>query len=214
MDFKNCLYSEEDLLPVSALQHFMFCPRQCALIHLEQIWSENVLTAEGRLLHERADSGKTLVRGDLKTVTGLWLRSLTLGLSGRADVVEFHREGKLWRPFPVEYKRGRPKKNEADLVQLCAQALCLEEMLATDIPEGAMFYGQTKRRLSVTFDCGLREQTRAVALAVHALLQSGVTPAPADDKRCPACSLFEDCLPGKTKGKSASRYLEMLRADI
>lgn len=204
-------YPEDSFIPISALQHYLYCPRQCALIHLEQIWTENAYTAEGRLLHERADSGKSETRGDVKTVTGLLLHCRELGLVGKADVVEFHRCGGVWRPYPVEYKRGRPKKHNADRVQLCAQALCLEEMLGLSIAEGALFYGQTRRRQVVAFSEDLREETRRVSTAVHKLLRQGVTPPPLADERCAACSLDRECLPDTARRSSASRYLESLR---
>ena len=205
-------YAEADFIPLSALQHYLYCPRQCALIHLEQIWTENTSTAEGRLLHEKADSGKAETRGDVKTVTGLLLRSTALGLSGKADVVEFHRKDGKWLPYPVEYKRGRPKKHDADRVQLCAQAMCLEEMLGLPVSEGALFYGKTRRRQTVAFTADLRDEVRNTTLNVHELLRRGATPPPVVDERCAACSLSEDCLP-KTIGKrqSASHYLESLR---
>lgn len=203
------MYSEDDLIPLSALQHFIYCPRQCALIHVEIIWRENSATAEGRLLHERADSGATTLRGNCKTVCGLLLRSLKHGLTGKADVVEFHREDNLWRPFPVEYKRGGIKKHEADRVQLCAQALCLEEMLGLHTPEGALFYGQQRRRVPVSFDPKLREFTIQTARAVHALFREAVVPLPEKDARCNGCSLHEECQP-KLSNRSAARYLESL----
>lgn len=149
------MYSAADLMPISALQHYLFCPRQCALIHLEQIWAENLYTAEGRLLHEKADSGKTEVRGDVKSVTGLLVRSLELGVTGKADVVEFHRREGIWHPFPVEYKRGRPKSHDADKIQLCAQALCLEEMLGLPVPEGALFLRQNPAQACGGIRCRL-----------------------------------------------------------
>jgi CRISPR-associated exonuclease Cas4 len=208
------MYPASDLIPLSALQHYVFCPRQCALIHVEHIWEDNLFTAEGRLLHDKADSGKVEVRGDIKTATGLPLRSLALGLAGKADVVEFHRREGSWHPFPVEYKRGKPKAYNADAVQLCAQALCLEEMLGLPVPEGALFYGKTRRRLAVFLDASLRESTAATAGAVHALLQSGVTPPPVADERCAACSLAGQCLPAPlARQGAAGRYLESLRRD-
>ena len=206
------MYPAADLIPISALQHYAFCPRQCALIHVERIWEENLFTAEGRLLHDKADSGKVELRGDVKTVTGLPLRSLALGLTGKADVVEFHRRAGVWHPFPVVYKRGKPKTHNADAVQLCAQGLCLEEMLGLPVPEGALFYGKTRRRRSVALDASLRESTAAVAEAVHALLQDGLTPPPAADERCRGCSLEAQCLPGPlARQGAAGRYLESLR---
>jgi CRISPR-associated exonuclease Cas4 len=204
--------SEDDaLVPLSALQHYLYCPRQCALIHLDQIWTENVFTAEGRLLHEKADSGKAEKRGDVKSATGLLLCSRELGLTGKADVVEFHRKADVWLPYPVEYKRGRPKAHSADKVQLCAQALCLEEMLGLSIPEGALFYGKTRRRQVVPFDDALRGEVRRVALAVHEQLHQKLTPPPVANERCVGCSLTEDCLPKAIGRRSASSYVESLR---
>ena len=140
-------YSEDDLIMISALQHFAFCPRQCALIHIEQVWTESGLTAEGRIMHEKVHEEQRESRGAVRIECGIPLRSLRLGLIGKADVVEFHRIGKgVWQPFPVEYKRGKPKPDHCDKVQLCAQAMCLEEMLSVPVPEGALFYGRTRRR--------------------------------------------------------------------
>lgn len=200
-------------IPISALQHYLYCPRQCALIHLEQTWTENVYTAEGRHLHEKAHSNVAESRGDCKTVTGLPLRSHALGLTGQADVVEFHRSGGRWHPYPVEYKRGRPKSIDADRIQLCAQALCLEEMLHVSIPEGALFYGKTRRRQVVPLDEALRSQTQNTAEAVHELLRQGVTPPPPPLERandiCPSCSLRDACMPLALR-KSAAGYLRSI----
>jgi CRISPR-associated exonuclease Cas4 len=202
------MFGEDDLLPLSALQHLLFCERQCALIHLEQIWVENSLTVEGRHLHEQADSGVQESRGDLRIARALPLRSFRHGLSGKSDVVEFHRLGEeAWRPFPVEYKRGRPKNHRADEVQLCAQALCLEEMLETSVPAGALFYGQTRRRLDVTFDAELRLLTEDTAARLHRLIASGLTPAPVHEPKCDQCSLREVCMPAAPAG-SARQYLD------
>ena len=213
------MYPEEDLLMLSALQHYIFCPRQCALIHIEQAWTENLFTAEGRVMHERVDAGSRESRGDVRLAFGLALRSLRLGLSGKADVVEFHRElaargstrsgSFLWRPFPVEHKRGRPKKADWDKVQLCAQAICLEEMLGINVPRGALFYGKIRRRLDIVFDESLRRQTEETARRLHELIDSGVTPPPVYTKACESCSFFESCLPTAVGGcKSVSRYLK------
>jgi CRISPR-associated exonuclease Cas4 len=187
---------ESDLIPLSALQHYLFCPRQCALIHVERLWAENVLTAEGRILHEQSDKPGQASRGERRIVQGMPIRSRALGIAGVADVVELTRAGKSWRPYPVEYKRGRPKAHRADEVQLCAQALCLEEMFATAVPEGALFYGKTRRRQAVAFDDQLRALTREVAAATRDLLTAGRTPPPIyDPKRCDTCSLKELCQP-------------------
>ena len=194
--------------PLSALQHLAYCPRQCALIHLEQAWAENLWTAEGRVLHERVDEIGSETRGDLRIARGLTLASRRLGLSGRADVVEFRRRRDgVWQPFPVEYKRGRPKSHDADRVQLCAQALCLEEMLGVAVPEGALFYGQPRQREAVDFDQSLRERTEALAADLTRLLAEGRIPPPADDERCARCSLAEICGAGVPR-RSARRWLE------
>ena len=209
-------FDEEDLLPISALQHLLFCERQCALIHLEGAWSENVLTVEGRHLHERIDAGEPESRGPLRIARSLPLRCLRLGLAGRADVVEFRcvehgasLPGALgqWRPFPIESKRGHPKQNRADEVQLCAQALCLEEMLDVEVPSGALFYGETRRRLEVAFDEGLRTLTEESAVRLRALFSSGRTPTARREPKCRSCSLLETCLPDAL-GDSAERYLD------
>jgi CRISPR-associated exonuclease Cas4 len=145
------MYAESDLIPLSALQHFVVCSRQCALIHLEAVWIENERTAEGRVEHERVDRGGAETRAGVRRAYGVSVRSLRLGLVGRADVVEFHAmpEGGPERPFPIEHKRGRPKRGDEDRVQLCAQALCLEEILGVSVPAGALFYGQSRRRADV-----------------------------------------------------------------
>lgn len=212
-------YTEDDFIQLSALQHLLFCERQCAFIHIEQIWVENLFTAQGRIMHERVDTGNRESRGSIRIEYGMPLRSLRLGLTGKADVVEFHlsSDGLLsgskskaeWRPFPVEYKRGKPKKDNCDKVQLCAQALCLEEMLNTEIPEGALFYGKTRRRQDVVFDKGLRLETEKAAKRAHELIKAGKTPKPLYTKKCDSCSFVGLCLP-KTieKRRSVNRYLK------
>ena len=208
------MYNEDDLLPLSALQHLLFCERQCALIHIEQLWVENLFTAQGRLMHERVDSGGHESRGDMRSEYALPLRSLRLGLIGKADVVEFHRlPSGGWQPFPVEHKRGRPKKANWDKVQLCAQALCLEEVLGIAVPEGALFYGKNRRRLQVVFDAPLRSETEDTAGRLHELVASGRTPPPHYAKICESCSLREICLP-KTFGKERQvvQYLKRITA--
>jgi CRISPR-associated exonuclease Cas4 len=203
-------YPEDDLLPLSALQHYMFCPRQCALIHVEQIWEENRLTAEGRILHERVDAGGAEKRRDMKRVFGLPIRCLRLGLVGKADVVEFHRQADgRWTPYPVEHKRGRRKEEDWDRVQLCAQALCLEEMLGVSVSEGALFYGKEQRREVVAIGDALRRETEEVAAAVHRMLSDGRTPPPEYAPKCDSCSLLQICLPRKVggRGNRVARYL-------
>lgn len=216
------MYSEEDLLPLSALQHLRFCERQCALIHVEGVWAENRLTVEGSHLHKKVHEGPDESRRDLRVVRGIALRSLRLGLVGQSDAVEFHRrppdadgpgarlEGAPgeWIPFPVEYKRGRPKRDHSDEVQLCAQALCLEEMLGVPVPRGALFYGTTRRRRDVAFDAALRAETEDLAARLHQLVAAGVTPRAVREPKCESCSLLDLCLPDALgPGRSAARYL-------
>ena len=185
--------AEEALIPLSALQHHLFCPRQCALIHVEQLWAEDGATAAGRLLHARVDAGKPESRPGLRTARSLAIRSFTLGVAGVADVVEFH--GAAGQPYPVEYKRGRPKAHRADEVQLCAQAICLEEMFAQSVPEGALFYGETRRRQTVVFDAALRDLTQRVARQAAGNIHGGHTPPPVPMPACKHCSLHDLCQP-------------------
>jgi CRISPR-associated exonuclease Cas4 len=206
------MYAEDDLLPISALQHLAFCERQWALIHLEGAWEENRLTAEGRLLHDRSHEPETEVRGDLRVARGLRVRSLRLGLVGKADVVEFQRipDGKeairlegvpgLWKPLIVEYKRGHPKIGHEDEVQLCAQALCLEEMLGVSITSGCFFYGEPRRRYEVLLDETLRGETERLTARLHQLNQAGETPRAQYTEKCRSCSLVDVCL-AKAAGK-------------
>ncbi|MDD9718727.1 CRISPR-associated protein Cas4 [Dinoroseobacter sp. PD6] len=181
-----------DSLPLSALQHWLFCPRQCALIHVERLWEENRLTAEGRILHERADGGIPESRDGIRVLRSVHVASARLGVHGMADVVEMR--GRV--PFPVEYKRGRPKAHRADEVQLCAQALCLEEMTGQSVPEGALFYGARRRRQVVAFDSALRALTHRVSEEARAAMASGTLPPPVYDAgRCESCSLNALCRP-------------------
>ncbi|NMC97140.1 MAG: CRISPR-associated protein Cas4 [Deltaproteobacteria bacterium] len=203
---------DEELIPISALTHYAYCPRRCALVHVEQIWTENKFTAEGRIMHEHVHEEGDESRGDVRIERGVSLRSLQLGLIGKADVIEYHRQADgSWQAFPVEYKRGKPKPDDSDKVQLCAQALCLEEMLNVHIPAGALFYGKTRRRLDVEFDEALRRETQGVAQKAHELIESGQTPKPVYAKRCESCSLVAECMP-KTmqKKRSVESYLKRM----
>jgi CRISPR-associated exonuclease Cas4 len=210
-------FAEDDLIPISALQHFAYCPRQCALVHIERVWNENRLTAEGRVLHDRVHDLGSESRPGVRVVRGLALRSLRLGLAGVADVVEFYPDSSgvsvpalkgKWRPHPVEYKRGRPKPDRCDEVQLCAQAMCLEEMLETGINDGDIFYGQPRRRQRVEFSDSLRGETELAASLARVLIRGGRTPAAIPGPKCRSCSLRETCLPEVAgSGKSARRYL-------
>lgn len=187
---------DDDLIPISALQHYLYCPRQCALIHLEQQWAENRQTAEGQLLHQRADKPRIERRRGLRTVTAMPLLSLELGITGKADVVEFHVGEAGERAFPVEYKRGRPKAHRADEVQLCAQALCMEAMLGTPVEAGALFYGEIRRRQDVAFDSILRGLTRQVISDTRRMLASRYTPSGIySSQLCDRCSLIDICQP-------------------
>ena len=195
----------DNLIMLSALQHFVFCERQCALIHIEQIWSENVFTAEGRIMHDKVDTANREVRGKIRIEYGVPLRSLRLGLIGKADVVEFHKQDDTWIPFPVEYKRGKPKPDNCDKVQLCAQAMCLEEMMNVEIPKGSLFYGEVRRRHDVQFDTALRTETEEATVRLRELIASGITPPAVYSAKCKKCSLVELCLPQVSK--KVSNYL-------
>ena len=201
---------ERDLIPLSALQHYLYCPRQCALIHVEQAWAENRFTAEGRVLHEATSEIGTEMRRGVRVVTSMPLVSRQLGVSGIADLVEMHKtDSGKWRPHAVEYKRGKPKKHRADEVQLCAQAMALEEMFGVTLEGGALFYGETRRRVTVPLDATLRHLTTQIAIDARALLAGSSTPPPVYEKRkCNACSLVEVCQPQRmTRRQSASSWL-------
>ncbi len=210
---------EADLLPLSALQHYAYCPRQFALIHLDQQWAENRFTAEGQILHTRANEGGAETRGDLHMARSLRLVCQVLGVSGVADVVEFHRSATgcslpgrqgYWQPFPVEYKRGRSKAQDWDRIQLCAQAMALEEMLEVSVQEGAIFYGKPKRRERVEINEALRRKTLKLANDMHAVYQTGHLPAPEPGSKCDHCSLRELCIPARP---SAAGYLERMLSE-
>ncbi len=190
------MYLEDNFLQLSALQHFIFCPRQCALIHIDQIWEENLFTAEGRILHDNVHEERFEVRAGMRIERGMPLRSLELGLNGKADAIELHQnEEGQWLPFPVEYKRGKPKLDDCDKVQLCAQALCLEEMLNVCIPAGALYYGKTRHRLDVVFNEVLRDKTKDTAMRLHKFISEGKTPKPVYTPKCKKCSLISICMP-------------------
>lgn len=208
---------EEDWLLLSGLQHFAFCRRQWALIHIENQWAENFRTVDGHLMHERVhDQEFRESRGDRLTVRGLAIHSAQLGISGQCDAVEFQRdpdgislrdrEG-LWQPYPVEYKRGKPKEDNADELQLCAQAMCLEEMLCCTVPEGALYYGEPRRRTVVQFTPELRQQVQDSLTEMHQLYQRRYTPKVKPSKACSACSLKDLCLPKLMSRKKVADYL-------
>lgn len=211
-------YSDEELLQLSGLQHFEFCRRQWAIIHIENQWQDNLRTADGNIFHQHAhDTALRERRGDTLTIRGLSVVSRTLGISGQCDVVEFHKnpsgisirgEEGLWQPFPVEYKRGSPKENQADALQLCAQAMCLEEMLCCQIPEGALYYGETRHRQMVVFTDELRQSVQSKLEQMHDFYRRGYTPKVKVSKSCNACSLKDLCLPVLLKKDHSRQYLQ------
>jgi len=215
------MYTEEELLALSGIQHIAFCPRQWALIHVECQWAENARTTEGRLMHERADNPFIQEsRGNIVVARSVPLVSYEIGLYGVADVVEFIKtevDGKgvalkyydgVWVPHPVEYKKGRPKPDERDIVQLCAQAICLEEMYGIRIDRGSLYYGETRHRELVDFDGKIRKKVKELSLKMHELFTEGHTPQPYYSKHCRQCSLYDLCMPTLTKKKTTvKQYL-------
>lgn len=212
------MYAEEDYLMLSGIQHFAFCKRQWAMIHIEQQWAENYRTTAGEIMHKKAhDESAFEKRGNLLTVRGLRISSRELGLSGQCDVVEFYQdengidlfgyEGK-WNIVPVEYKRGTVKESNADELQLCAQAVCLEEMFQKDIPEGFLYYGENRRRHRVEFTFELRSEVKRTAEKMHEMFRRGHTPSAKLSKQCKSCSLENLCLPKLQKSGDVRKYIE------
>ncbi|HHV93695.1 MAG TPA: CRISPR-associated protein Cas4 [Firmicutes bacterium] len=214
-------HDDESLLPLSGIQHFAYCSRQWALIYVERQWQDNLRTVEGTLLHERVHSVlSTEARGDILVVRSLPLVSYDLGLYGIADVVEFQlaseseggialpgRKGR-WLPIPVEYKRGQPKPDDRDEVQVCAQCICLEEMFGITIPHGILFYGRTRRRVIVPMEHQLRQRVRELAIQMHRVYELGITPSAPSDTNCEFCSMIDVCLPTITRRRSSvTEYL-------
>lgn len=246
------MFAEDQLLPLSALQHWLYCPRQCGLIHLEQVWAENKFTAEGQVLHHKAHEGPDESKAGVRITRSLPVRSFALGISGQCDIVEFRAadggdlrseisdlrgrvsesapdvaEGDLKSQIsdlkcthsvrPVEYKRGKPKSHRADEVQLCAQAMCLEEMLGVAVSSGCLFYGENRRRTVVEFDAELRQLVTESAAALHAMIDSRQTPlAEYDARRCDACSLIDLCQPKSLRFKRGAQawFLTNLKSQI
>lgn len=210
-------FKEEDYLQLSGLQHFAFCRRQWALVHIEDQWAENFRTTDGHLMHEHVhDQEFRESRGDRLIVRGLAIHSAELGISGQCDAVEFYKDPEgillqgrdsLWLPYPVEYKRGRPKEYSADELQLCAQAMCLEEMLCCTVPEGALYYGEPRRRTVVRFTPELHRQVQDSLTEMHELYKRRHTPRVKPSKACNACSLKELCLPRLMSRKKVADYL-------
>jgi CRISPR-associated exonuclease Cas4 len=239
------MFDEDQIIPISALQHWLYCPRQCALIHVEQAWAENKFTAEGRVMHENAHEGADETRAGVRITCGMPVVSQSLGITGQCDVVEFHVDGcsnlrseisdlkgrggggDLKSPIsnsksarsalPVEYKRGKPKAHRADEVQLCAQAMCLEEMLGITIGSGCLYYGEKRRRTDVVFDEELRELVRKTIAEVRQCFAAGITPtAEYDAGRCDACSLIDLCQPQAMRFKKgvAAWFSSSLKSEI
>lgn len=211
-------YAADELLALSGIQHFVFCRRQWALITVERQWQENVLTAEGRLMHARADDPSAKeTRGGVVTARAMPVASYRLGLYGVCDVVEFvssaegvqlHGRPGTFLPVPVEYKRGKEKRDACDEAQLCAQALCLEEMFLVTISAGFLFYGETRHRVEVAFDAPLRELVEEMAAEMHDYFARGHTPRVKPSKACRSCSLVDVCLPRLDECPSAARYVQ------
>lgn len=211
------IYDEQDFLSLSGIQHFAFCRRQWALIHIEQQWSENLRTIEGQIVHEKAHSGYlSEKRKDVIISRGMPVFSRNLGISGVCDVVEFHRslegvkifgrEG-LYRPSPVEYKRGKPKTGDYDALQLCAQTMCLEEMLLCEISVGYMYYAEINRRQEIYLSDALRDRVREITKEMHMLYEKRYTPKVKISKSCKACSLSNICIPKLNKNLSVSKFI-------
>jgi len=221
------MYAEDELLPVSALQHLLFCERRAALICLERLWQDNTATVEGSIMHERTHQDGTESRPDIRIARGLWLRSLKYGLYGMADVIEFHRatpgspgsvnlpgDTGSWIPYPVEYKRGRLRGEASFEVQVCAQAMCLEEMLGITVQVGALYYGKSRKRKEILFDATLRSSVESASLRLHQIIASSLTPQVSSTKKCRFCSMNEICLPGLSrKGRKVAQYLKEVTLD-
>lgn len=216
--FSEKLFPEEDFMMLSGIQHFVFCRRQWALIHIEQQWSENVFTVEGNILHEKAHDGySSEKRKDVIISRGMPIHSRTLRISGTCDIVEFHRdENGVFLPerkekytlFPVEYKRGKPKLSDEDRMQLTAQVMCLEEMFVTDIPEAYLYYGEIRRREKVVITEEMKAECAALLQEMHGYFARGYTPKVKKTKKCEACSLKEQCLPALENKQKVSRYVD------
>lgn len=186
-----------DPIILSALEHYAYCPRQCALIHVEQVWSENIYTMRGRDVHERVHDESSHESGGMRQERSLPLWCRRLGLTGKGDLVEFYDD----LPYPVEYKSGRRRRGAPETLQLCAQAICLEEMFGVVVPKGAIFWHGSRERMEIVFTSAMREQVDRVTQAVRKMLEQGITPPPVNDKRCEQCSLRESCLPGVVSEK-------------
>ena len=200
----------DSMMMLSALQHYTFCPRQFALIHVEQVWADNRFTAEGNILHERVDSGVIEQRKNVRYERSVMLKSKRYQLTGKMDLLEIEQTDPP-RYFPVEYKRGKPKTEDWDRVQLCAQALCIEEMRDIDVLEGAIWYWEVRRREAVEIDEALRASTIEAINGAHDILVRGNTPPPTENvKRCRACSLVDLCEPKAFRKDHSAKYIRQL----
>lgn len=214
------MFTEDDFIMISALQHYIFCPRQCGLIHVDDAWQDNLFTVRGEILHEKVDTDTYETRGDVKTVRGLRIHSFKYGIVGRCDVVEFKKSGKtldsrfrgndIGEVFPVEFKLGKPKEDISDKVQLCAQVLCIEEMLNIKIPKAAFFYGKIRRRNTVEINEELRKQTEEVIFKVHEIIKSKKVPIADYSAKCRNCSLISICQPKAMNKRKLHNYIKEL----
>jgi CRISPR-associated exonuclease Cas4 len=207
------MFTEDDFIQISALQHYVYCPRQCGLIHVEDVWMDNAFTVRGEILHDKVDTDTYESRGTLRTVRGLRIHSFRLGIVGRCDVLEFRKsksEGQAEEIIPVEYKSGEPKEDISDKVQLCAQVLCLEEMLKTNIQKGAFFYGKIRRRNLVDIDAELRAQTEEIIANIRDMVTNKRTPPAKYSEKCRNCSLESECVPKAMNDKKLKQYMDGL----
>ena len=211
------MYTEDDFIMISALQHYVYCPRQCGLIHVDDVWNENLFTVRGNILHDKVDTDTYETRGTLKTVRGLRIHSFRLGITGRCDVVEFRKSKTGEEIMPVEFKSGEPKDDISDKVQLCAQVFCLEEMLATNLPagqaritRGAFFYGKIRRRDIVEIDNELRSQTENIIASVREIVSNKIVPSAEYTTKCRNCSLQDICQPKAMNKRKLNSYIKGL----
>jgi len=204
------MYTEEDFIMISALQHYVYCPRQCGLIHVDDVWRENLFTTKGNILHEKVDTDTYETRGVKRTVKGLRIHSFRLGITGRCDVVEFRDVSGNEEVMPVEFKSGEPKDDISDKVQLCAQVLCLEEMLNLSISTGAFFYGKIRRRDVVEMDSTLRAQTENMIVSVREIVSKKIIPAAEYSSKCRNCSLYDACQPKAMNKRKLNNYIKEL----
>lgn len=204
------MYTEDDFIMISSLQHYIFCPRQCGLIHIDDVWQENLFTVRGEILHEKVDTDSYETRGDIKTVRGLRIHSFKYGLVGRCDVVEFRQTKNGKEILPVEFKAGEPKEDISDKVQLCAQVFCLEEMLNIKITKAAFFYGKIRRRNVVDLDSELRNQTEQVIENVRKIISEKNVPIVEYTSKCRNCSLINICQPKALNNKKLQNYIKEL----